>query len=160
MIVGKGILDTAVLIGDNRERGNFRTGTGRSRDSDEVGFFAHLREGVNSLTNIDESHRHIHEVYVGVFVHNPHNLARVHSRTAAERDNRVGFERTHKFRACLRACKRRVGRDVEERFVNDAHLIEFVFDGFSVSVIVKERVRYDKRAFLAHYVLQFVESDG
>ena len=88
------------------------------------------------------------------------NLSEEEVEAAAESDDRIGFERTHEFRARLCAGESGIGSDVEERFVNDAHLIEFVFDWFSVSVIVKERVRYDKRAFLAHYVLQFVESDG
>ena len=95
-----------------------------------------------------------------MFVKNPHYLARVHCRAAAESDDRIGFERTHEFRARLCAGESGIGSDVEERFVNDAHFVEFVLDGFGVAVIVKERVRYDERAFFVHYVRQLVESDG
>ena len=160
LIVCERIFDSAVLIGDDGDRSNFRTRAGGSRDSDEVRFFSHLREGVNSLTDIDESHRHIHEVCFGVFVKNPHYFARVHCRAAAESDDRIGFERTHEFRARLCAGESGIGSDVEERFVNDAHFVELVLDGFGVTVIVKERVRYDERAFFVHYVRQLVESDG
>ena len=152
-VVGKGIFHARFFIGNNRKRGNFAARARRRRDCDEVRFFAHLREGVNTLSDVHETHCHIHKVGFGVFVQNPHNLAGVHCRAAAERDNAVGFERSHLRRAFFCTGKRRIGSNVEERRMNDAHLIEFIGDRLRIAVVVKETVGNDKRPFLSHYRL-------
>ena len=42
--------------------------------------------------NIDKAHGHIHEVSLGMLIHNPHNLCGVHSAAAADCDDCVGLE--------------------------------------------------------------------
>ena len=155
LIVRKRIFNARGLVGYNRERRNFGTRTRGSGDSDEVCLFAHLREGVNSLSDIHEAHCHIEEVDFGMFVHNPHDFARVHCRAAAERDDAIGFEGFHLSGTLFCACKGRVGRDVEERGVRYTHLVEFIGDGFNESVMIKETVGYDEATFFAHNVFKF-----
>ena len=136
LIVCERIFYACLFIGDYRERRNLTACTRRCRDSNKIRLFAHFRESVNTLSDIHEAHCHIHEVDFGVFVHNPHNLACVHSGAAAQSDDAVGFESSHLRGAFLSAFKRRIGRYVEERGVLNTHFVEFVGDGFGVSVVI------------------------
>ena len=43
--------------------------------------------------------------------------------------------------------------------MNDAHLIQFIFDRFGVTVLVEEGVCYDEAAFLAHNSTELVKSN-
>ena len=153
LVIGKRIFNARLFVGNYGERRNLRTRTRRSGNCDKVSLFSHLGESVNSLSYIHETHRHIVEVYFGVFVHNPHNLRRIHCTAAAERDNDVGLERRHLFCAFDSARKRRVGSYIEENIVVNTYLVEFIGYALRKSVLIKETVRNNERLFLAHYSL-------
>ena len=68
LIIGKRIFYAGLFIGDNGERRDFTAGTGRGRNGDKVGFFTHLREGVDTLADIHKAHSHVHKVCFGMLV--------------------------------------------------------------------------------------------
>ena len=159
LVVGKRILDSGLFVGDNGERSNLGTGTGRGRDCNEVSLFTHLGESIDTLTDIREAHSHIHEVCFRMLVKNPHDLAGVHSGTAAESDNHVRLKRHHLSGTLTGTCQRRVGRYVVERGVRDSHAVQLIGDALGKAVLVQEAVGYDKCLFLAHNGFQFVKSN-
>ena len=95
-----------------------------------------------------------------MFVQHPHDFACVHCTAAAQRDYYVGGKGAHLFRTCLGACKRGVGRNVEEAGMCNAHFVEFVLNRLGVAVVVQETVRNDKRLLFVHHRLKFVKSNG
>ena len=159
-VIRKGIFDTALFIGYDSERSDFRTCSRGCRDRYEIRFFSHLREGVDTLSYIGETHRHIHEVRVRMLVHDPHDLRGVHRRAAAERDYAIRSECSHLFRSRFCAGKSRIGRNVKECRVRDSHFVKFVGYRLCVSVAVKEVVRNNECSLFAHDVFKFVESNG
>ena len=160
LIVGKGILDAGGLVGDNGERSYLTAGTCRGRDGDEICLFAHLREGVDTLADINKAHSHVHEVRFRVLIENPHDLRRVHRGAAAESDYRVGLESSHLLNALFGALESRVGSNVAESRMDNAHLVELIGYRLGVAVFVKEVIGDDERSLLAHDVLELVERDG
>ena len=160
LIICERILDTALFVGDDSERSTLRTCTCRCRDSDEVCLFAHLRECVYSLADIHEVHCHIHEVCIGMLVEYPHDLACVHSRAAAESDDTVGLKCADGLCAFKCAGKCRVGENVAEYGVLDAHLIELVRDRLCIIVLIKEAVCNDEALLLVHNRAELVKCNG
>ena len=160
LVVSKRILHTGLFVGDNRKRSNLRSCTCGGRNRDEVSLLTHLGEGINSLTDIDKSHCHIHKVCFGMLVKNPHDLCSVHCGTAAECDDGIGLECSHK--SCSLGCvsKRRIGLYVKERSVLNAHLVQLIGDRLRVAVLVKEAVGYDERLLCASYGSELIESNG
>ena len=128
LIVGQRIFYAACFVGDNSERSDLRAGACRGGNGNEVCLFAHLREGVNTLSDVDEAHCHIHEVRFGVFIKHPHDFCRVHCGAAAEGDDAVGPESVHLRRALLCRSKGRVGLNVKECCVSNAHFVKNVGD--------------------------------
>ena len=157
LIVGKRPFHAGVRIGNNRERGHFGAGARGGRNRDEVSFFAHLREGIDSLADVHEVHSHVGEVHVGVLIHHPHDFRRVHSGTAADGDDGIRLELGHLVSTLSRALERRVGGNFIEAGVLNAHFVELLFNRLGVAVIVKERVGNNKRLFLAHDGFQLVK---
>ena len=157
LIVGQRVLDAGVLIGDDGEGGHLTAGTGRGGNGDEIGLFAHLREGVGALADIHEAHGHIHKVDLGVFIHHPHDLTGVHGRAAAQRNDAVGLEGRHLRGALLGAGQRRVGLNVIERGVLNAHGVQLIRNGLGIAVVVQEAVRHQKNLFLAQYGAQLIQ---
>ena len=76
-------------ICDDSKWSYFRTCSGGSRDGNHHCFFTHLREGVNSLTDIHEVHSKVFKCTFRMFVHHPHNFCTVHSGTTTESDDNV-----------------------------------------------------------------------
>ena len=66
----------------------------------------------------------------------PHDLTCVHSRTAAECDDNIGLELLHQLCTFLSASKRRIGSNVEEYCMRNAHLIELICDSLCVAVMI------------------------
>ena len=94
-----------------------------------------------------------------MLIENPHYLARIHSRTAAESDNAVGCEIGHLLGSCNSAGKRRVGSDIKECGVDNAHFVELIRYRLGITVAIEESVRYDKGTLLTHDIFQLIESD-
>ena len=159
LIVSQRVLNACILIGDNRERSNLGTSTSRSRNSDEVSLLAHVREGVNSLTDIDEAHCHIHKVSLGVLIQDPHDLTSVHCRTTADSDDAVRLELSHSLCALLCGSQGRIRLNVRECGVDNAHLIKSVSDSLGEATLVQEGVSYDEHSLLAHNVLELLKSN-
>ena len=160
LVVSKRILHTGLFVGDNCERSNLRAGTCGGRNCDEVSLFTHLGEGVDSLTDINESHCHIHKVCFRMLVENPHDLCSVHCGTAAECDDGIGLECSHKSCTLGCVCKGRIRLYVKERGVLNAHLIELIGDRLGVAVLVKEAVGYNECLLCASYSSELVKSNG
>ena len=95
-----------------------------------------------------------------MFVEHPHDLAGVHCGAAAHRDDAVGLESAHRRRAFLGAGESGIGRDVEERGVRDAHLVELVGDGLRISIMIQKTVRDNKSLLFSHDIFEFVKGDG
>ena len=159
LVIGERVLHAALFVGDNGERRDLRARARGGRDSDEVRLLAHLRELVNALAYIHKAHGEVGEVDFGMLVQHPHNLARVERTAAAERDDSVGIEAAHGFRALLRRAERRVGLNIGERRVDDAHLVEPVADELGKSALEQELVGDDEHALFAH-VFKLLERDG
>ena len=58
-----------------------------------------------------------------MLVHNPHNLAGVHSRAAAQSNNAVGLEGGHSLGALFSAGQSRIRSNVVESGMSDAHFV-------------------------------------
>ena len=159
-VVSKRILGARLLVGDDRERRHFRTGTCRRGNSDEQRLVAHVREGIDTLADIHKAHRHILEIYFGVLIHDPHDLCSIHGRTAADRDDDVGLEVAHLLDALVCAGKRGIGRDVEEGRVRDALLVENARDLLGETALEQELVGDDERLLLViDLVTKLLEGD-
>ena len=85
-----------------------------------------------------------------MLVHHPHNLGRVHRGAAAERDDAVRLKGGHRLAPSFAQEEGRVGRDVGEGGVADAHFIQLVGDALRVAVVVEEAVGDDEGLLLAH----------
>jgi len=94
-----------------------------------------------------------------MLVHDPHNLAGVHCGTAADGDNAVRLEGGHRLGAFLCAGEGRVGRNIVERGVDDAQLIQLVGNRLGEAGFEQERVGDDEAALLAHNCLEFIQGD-
>ena len=160
LVVGKRVLRPGGAVRDDGEGRDLGAGAGRGRDRDEVGLVAHVREGVDALADVHEAHRHVLKIDLGVLVQYPHDLCGVHRRTAADRDDDVGLEALHHLGAHLRAAERRVGSDLAEGGVHNAHLVELTLDRLCVAVRVQEAVGDDEGFLFIHNGAQLVESDG
>ena len=158
-VVRQRVLHAGVLIGNDGERSDFGARASRGWDGDEVRLFTHLREGVHALADIHEAHCHVEEVHFRMLVHDPHNLAGVHCGTAADGDNAVRLEGGHGLCAFLRAGEGRVGRNIVERGVDDAQLIQLVGNRLGEAGFEQERVGDDEAALLAHNCLEFIQGD-
>ena len=157
---GERPLDAGLLVGDDGERRALGAGTRRGRDGDEVGLLAHLGEGEDTLADVHEVHGHVLKLALGVLVHHPHDLAGVHSGATADGDDDVRLKESHLLGAATCALQRRIGLDVVEAVVGDAHLVELGLDGAGVAILEEELVGDDEGALLAHDVAQLVEGDG
>ena len=122
-VVGQGIFNARVFVGDDGKRRDFGARTSRCRNGDEIGFFAHFWECIDALANIHKAHGHVLEIDFGVFVHDPHDLCGVHGGTTAQSDDDIGLERDHLLRSLDGATERRIGRDVEEARMCNAHFV-------------------------------------
>ena len=160
LVICKRILHAGLLVGDNREGSDFGSGTRGGGDCNEIRLFTHLGEGVNSLADIDESHRHIHKVGFRMLVKNPHYLCGVHCGAAAESNNGIGLESTHLCGALGRIGKGRIGLDVKEGCMLNAHFVELVGYRLGVAVLIQEGIRYNKRLLCAPDGFEFVEGYG
>ena len=78
LVVGQRVFHAGGIVGHDRKRGHFRTGTGRGGDADQFGLHAHFRELVDTLADVHEAHGQIFERGVRVLVHHPHDLGRIH----------------------------------------------------------------------------------
>ena len=92
-----------------------------------------------------------------MFVHYPHDLCSIHSRSSAERDDRIRFECTHLI--CTKSCalQSRIRSYFVETCMLDSHFIQFCFDRSYISILVQERVCYDKCSFLMHDRSKFIQ---
>ena len=126
----------------------------------EVGLLAHLGEGEDTLADVHEVHGHVLELALGVLVHHPHDLAGVHSGATADGDDDVRLKESHLLGAATCALQRRIGLDVVEAVVGDAHLVELGLDGAGVAILEEELVGDDEGALLAHDGTELVEGDG
>ena len=160
LVVRKGILYAALFICDNGKWSDLGACTCRCGDGDEVCLFAHFRECVYSLSDIHESHSHIHEVSVGMFVEHPHYLGSVHCGAAAQCDNGIGLECSHLLGTCLGAGKCGVGSYIEEGCGSNAHFVQLVNDRLCKAVFVKELVCDNEGALLVHHGFQLVKGNG
>ena len=95
-----------------------------------------------------------------MLIENPHDFRRVHRGAAAESDYRVGLKSSHLLNALFGALESRVGSNVAESRVDNAHLVELIGYRLGVAVFVKEVIGDDERSLLAHDVLELVERDG
>ena len=126
----------------------------------EVGLLAHLGEGEDTLADVHEVHGHVLKLALGVLVHHPHDLAGVHSGATADGDDDVRLKEGHLLGAATCALQRRIGLDVIEAVVGDAHLVELGLDGAGVAILEEELVGDDEGALLAHDGTELVEGDG
>ncbi len=118
-----------------------------------------MREGINSLADIHKAHSHIQKVDFGVFVHDPHDLCRIHGRTAADRDNNVGLKVAHLLYTFVCAGNRGIGRNVEESCMGNSFRIEYFGDLLRKSTFIKKRVGNDKRfLFVIDFLSEFFQS--
>ena len=154
LIVRQGVLHPGALVGDDGKGGHLRAGAGGGGDGDESGLLPHLGESVHPLADVHESHGHVHEIGLGVLVHHPHDLARVHGRAAADGDDAVRSEGPHPLRARLGTGQGGVGSHVIEHVIGDAHLVQLVGDRLSVTVCVQELVGDNERPLLVHHLPQ------
>ena len=160
LIVSKRILNACLFVSNNCEWCYFRACTCGCGNCDKVCLFTHLGEGINSLTDIDKAHCHIHKVSFGMLIENPHNLCRVHSRTTTERDDCIGSEGSHLRCALSCICKCWVGLNVKECCVLNTHCVKLVCNGLCVTVLIKECIGYDKRLFSAANCFKLVKCYG
>ena len=156
IIVGEGVFDTGLFVGDDGEGRDLGAGAGGGGDGDEIRLFTHVGEGVDTLADVAEAHGHVVEVGVRVFVEHPHDLGRVHGRAAANGDDDVRAEGLHLCGALSCAGKGRIGRDAEEHGVVYAQLVELVGDGLESAAGVGVVAGNDEGALLIINVLELV----
>ena len=159
LIVSQRVFCAVAVIGDNCKWSYLGTGTRRGWDCNKVCFFAHLREGVNSLADIHEAHSQIQEVYFRMLVHYPHDLTCVHCRTAAQCDDAVWFECAHCMCAGFCAGEVRVRCYFIEAGVLDSHFVKFILNWFYIAIFIKEGVGDNEASLLAHYLAQFIQGN-
>ena len=157
-VISKRILCTWFFISNNSKRSYLRTCTWRCRNSNKCSLFAHLRECVNSLSDINETHSHIHEVSFRMLIKNPHNFTCVHSWTAAESNNAVRTESSHSL--CTFHCrsKSRVRSNIKECSMLNAHFIKLISNALCITILIEELVCNDKCLLFAHNSFQFIKS--
>ena len=159
-VICKRIFSTAIFVGDNGKRRNFRTCTCRSSHCDKGSLIAHMREGVYSLTDIHKSHCKVLEIDFGMLIKYPHNLTCVHCRATAYCNDYVRLEFLHSLSAFHCATKRWIRSYVEERSVSNIHFVQSIGDSLCKSALIQERVSYDKRLFLSHNVFEFSQCNA
>ena len=157
LVICKWVLNSCSLVCDNRERCNLRTCTCWCRNSDEVCLLTHLRECINTLTDIAETHCHIKEVNLRVLIHNPHNLTCVHCWTTADCYNTIRLEGSHSLRTLCSGSKWWIRCYIIEGCVLDSKLVKLICDMLGVSVRIEELICYDKYLLLIHYSLKLLK---
>ena len=149
------VLNALMVIGNNGERRYFRTRARRSRDSDHHSLFAQLRKFKNTFADIHKAHRQIFKFQFRMFVHQPHNLARVNRRTAAQRNDNVRLKRTERTDSHIDRRQIRIRMHVGEYFVRNADFVQNIGNFLGIAQIKQRLVGNDKRAFFA---FQFLKS--
>ena len=92
-----------------------------------------------------------------MLIHHPHDLAGVHCGTAAQRNDAVWLEGSHRLGALFGAGEGRVGSNVIEAGVLDAHLVQLLLDRFDIAVLIQEGVGDDEAFLLAHHSAQLIQ---
>ncbi|OPZ15828.1 MAG: hypothetical protein BWZ04_03267 [Firmicutes bacterium ADurb.BinA205] len=95
-----------------------------------------------------------------MFIKHPHDLCSVHSRAAAESNDNIGLECSHLCGAFLSAGKSRIGSNVEEYGVLNAHFVKLVSDRCSESVFIEELIGNNECSLLVHDGFQLVKCNG
>ena len=157
LIVSDGPLGTCISVRDNCERSYLGTGTGRSRDCNEHCLLAHLREYIDSLTNIHEVHSQIFEVALLMLIHEPHDLAGIHGRTATQSDDDIRSECLQLLKTFPCYLKRRVRSHLIEAGMGDTHIVQLIRNRFCHTAGVKERIRNDEGFLLSIVCFQLVQ---
>ena len=92
-----------------------------------------------------------------MLIHQPHDLACVHSGAAAQSDDHVRLESAELFYAASRALKSRIGCHLVEAGIGNAHLVQLIRDRLGMTVAVEETIGYNKGFFLLIIGFQFVQ---
>ena len=154
-IVRQRIFDVGFVVGNNRERRYFGTRTGSRRNGDHGRFCTQSGQIANSLADIHKAHGDIFEFDFGLFVHQPHDFARVNRRTAAQRDKAIGFVRFDHHHRVVNRRQGGIGLHVKENLVIRSDFVQNARDVVHGARIEQEAVGYDKGAFFA---FQFAQS--
>nr|WP_241967328.1 hypothetical protein [Salmonella enterica] len=158
-IVSQRIFLTGCIVGHNRKRCDFRTGTGSGGDGDHFRFHAHFRELVDTFTDVHKAQRQFFEVSFRMFVHDPHDFRGVHRGTTAQRDDYVRFEGVRQLSAFAHNAQSRVGFNFEEDFGFNASRFQHRGDLVCIAVVEQEAVSHDERTFVA-ISNHFIQRDG
>ncbi len=94
-----------------------------------------------------------------MLVEHPHDLAGVHGGAAAQGDDDIGAEGGHGRGALLGAGEGGIGGYLIEAGVLDPHLVQLLFDGLDVAVLIQEGIGDDERLFLVHDGAELIQSD-
>ena len=113
-VVGQGVLDVVLLVGDDGEGGDLRTGAGGGGDADQLGLFAQFREVVGALADVKELLLHAGKGDIRVLVEHPHPLGGVHGGAAPQGDDDVGLEVVHRLHTPHDGVHRGVGLHLGE----------------------------------------------
>ena len=89
----------------------------------------------------------------------PHDFAGIHCGTAAEGNDAIRLKRTHGSRAGFCTGKCGIGSYIVETGMNDSHGIQFVFDLFGISVLVKESIGHNESSLLVHNCAKLIQSN-
>ena len=145
LVVSERILHVLGLIGNYCEGSNFRTCTGSCRYADKLSLLTHLRELVNSLTDIHELLSHADEVSIGVLIEEPHCLCSVHCGTAADSNDAVRLEGVHNTCTLTNCCKVRIRLNFAEDLDNGVIfvLIELICESVNIAELNHSGVSYD-----------------
>ena len=148
LVVGKGVLDAALLIGNDREGRHLGAGAGGGGNGHKIGLFTHLGELVHTLADVAEAHGHVHEIGFGMLVEHPHDFRRVHGRTTAHRDDDIRLEGGHLSGTGFGAGQGGIRFHGVEGVVNDAHGIQLLFHRLGVAILIQEGIGDNEGLFV------------
>ena len=149
VVVGERVLDALVIVGDDRECGDFGCRARGRRNCAEVCLRAELREA--------ERRDDRFKAGVRIFVEHPHRLCCVDRRTAAHCHDPVGLELAHCLGAAHHGLDRRVGLDTLEQFNLHAAVLQILYGAIQEAHTLHRAAADNDDRTLAAEVLQLLE---
>ena len=149
VVVSERVLDALVIVGDDRECGDFGCRARGRRNCTEVCLRAELREA--------ERRDDRFKAGVRVFVEHPHRLCSVNRRTAAHCDDPVRLELAHNFCAAHDGLNRRVGLNALKQLNFHAAVLQILYGAIQEAHTLHRAAADNDDCTLAAEVLQLLE---
>ena len=149
VVVSERVLDALVIVGDDRECGNFGSRAGGRRNCAEMRLRAELREA--------EGRNNCLKAGLGVLIEDPHSLCSIDRRTAAHCHDPVGLELAHCLCAAHHGLNRRIGLNALKQLNFHAAVLQILHCAIQEAHTLHRAAADNDDRTLAVEVLQLLE---